>query len=74
MRYILIIYIISKVKINKEKLDFFNLNIKKKPKYKSSFKEEDALNKILYFLIENNLSFNALSSQSFQSLLSYYNK
>ncbi|KAI5460210.1 hypothetical protein BGZ63DRAFT_321932, partial [Mariannaea sp. PMI_226] len=32
-----------------------------------------ALNKILYFLIENNLSFRILNSTSFQNLLSYFN-
>ncbi|KAH6869903.1 hypothetical protein B0T10DRAFT_553575 [Thelonectria olida] len=47
--------------------------IKKKPNL-NEFNEEEALKKILNFLIENNLSFNILNSSSFQELLNYYNK
>ena len=38
------------------------------------FNEDEAYHKILNFIIENNLSFNILNSESFKDLLSYYNK
>ena len=38
------------------------------------FNEDEAYHKILTFIIENNLSFNILKSESFKDLLNYYNK
>lgn len=55
----------------------FNLNEQNKRVKSSSllnFNKEKALNKILIFQIENNISFNAIASNSFNELLSYYNK
>jgi hypothetical protein len=40
----------------------------------TEFNEEEAYNKILNFIISNNLSFNILNSESFTSLLNYYNR
>ncbi len=38
------------------------------------FQEDEAYKKILNFIIDNNLSFNILNSESFKDLLNYYNK
>src|SRR6266566_4463937 len=38
------------------------------------FNESEAYNKILNFIIQNNLSFNILNSNSFKDLLNYYNR
>jgi hypothetical protein len=40
----------------------------------TEFDENEAYTKILTFIIENNLSFNILESESFKDLLNYYNK
>ena len=39
-----------------------------------NFNESEAYNKILNFIIQNNLSFNILNSNSFKDLLNYYNR
>ena len=38
------------------------------------FNDSEAYNKILNFIIENNLSFNTLESATFKDLLNYYNR
>ncbi|KAI8622836.1 hypothetical protein F5Y19DRAFT_468980 [Xylariaceae sp. FL1651] len=38
------------------------------------FNEDEAYNKILKFIIDNNISFNILDSDSFKDLLNYYNR
>ncbi len=38
------------------------------------FNDNEAYNKILNFIIENNLSFNILESATFKDLLNYYNR
>ncbi|KAG5654803.1 hypothetical protein KAF25_011233, partial [Fusarium avenaceum] len=50
--------------------DFFNKRTKPIP----SFTEEGAIERILHFIIENNLSFRALNSISFQKLINYINQ
>src|SRR5216683_7319813 len=40
----------------------------------NEFSEDEALFKILNFIIDNNLSFNILNKDSFKELLNYYNK
>jgi len=41
--------------------------------FNTEFNEEEAYNKILDFIITNNLSFNILNSELFSNLLTYYN-
>ncbi|KAK1762479.1 hypothetical protein QBC33DRAFT_601630, partial [Phialemonium atrogriseum] len=40
----------------------------------TKFDENKAYTKVLSFIIDNNLSFNILNSESFKDLLNYYNK
>jgi hypothetical protein len=40
----------------------------------TDFKEDEAIQKIITFMLENNLSFNVITSDSFLNLLSYYNQ
>ena len=40
---------------------------------KPSFTQEGVIKRVLRFLIQNNLSFNALSSDSFEQLMKYLN-
>jgi hypothetical protein len=62
------------------KTDFFTqpLDTRKRTRADTTlvedFNEEDAYSKILTFIIENNLSFNILNSNSFRDLLNYYNR
>jgi len=42
--------------------------------FNNEFNEEEAYDKILDFIISNNLSFNILNSESFNNLLTYYNR
>ena len=61
--------------------DFFNKSLTTTESRKrirqntiTEFDENEAYTKILTFLIDNNLSFNILNSDSFKDLLNYYNK
>ena len=56
--------------------DFFWLNLAKRSRSNTitDFNEEEGLLKVLTFIIKNNISFNALNSDSFQDLIKYYNK
>ncbi|KAK0384767.1 hypothetical protein NLU13_7245 [Sarocladium strictum] len=50
---------------------FFSSNLPKRPK--NDYSEEGVINRVLLFLIENNLSFNSLGSDSFKALIRYLN-
>ena len=62
--------------------DFFNISFttdtdsRKRARNNTltDFNDDEAYNKILNFIIENNLSFNILNSSTFKDLLSYYNR
>src|SRR6187399_3574182 len=62
--------------------DFFNISFttdtdsRKRARNNTltDFNDNKAYNKILNFIIENNLSFNILNSSTFKDLLSYYNR
>jgi hypothetical protein len=60
------------------KTDFFNISTDSRKRIRADtiidFNEENAYIKILNFIVENNLSFNILNSDSFKDLLNYYNK
>jgi hypothetical protein len=71
----LFIYYLLIIEIELDLLGVFNLNNNNRISNSNiTFKEEEALNKILLFIIENNLSFRLLDSISFKDLLSYFNK
>ena len=60
-----------------KKQEFFNqLESRKRNRTDTliDFNESEAYNKILNFIIQNNLSFNILNSNSFKDLLNYYNR
>jgi hypothetical protein len=68
-----------KIKDISSKTDFFtNPNIDSRKRARNNtltdFNDNEAYNKILNFIIENNLSFNILESATFKDLLSYYNR
>ena len=58
--------------------EFFGLTSRKRTRtntiIEDHFNEDEACNKILSFIIANDLLFNILSSPSFKGLLSYFNK
>ena len=58
------------------KTDFFNTKSRKRTRTNTiiEFNEDEAYHKLLKFIIDNNLSFNILNSDSFKDLLNYYNK
>lgn len=58
------------------KTDFFNTESRKRTRTNTiiEFNEDEAYHKLLKFIIDNNLSFNILNSNSFKDLLNYYNK
>jgi hypothetical protein len=60
----LILFIGQDITIIPSFLDFFNIKSRKQPQ-DDSFNKDKALFKVLNFIIDNNLSFNILSSDSF---------
>ena len=56
--------------------NFFRLNLAKRSRNNTitDFNKEEGLLKVLTFIIQNNILFNALNSNSFQDLIKYYNK
>jgi len=56
--------------------EFFRPNLAKRTRSNTvtDFEEEEGLLKVLTFVIDNNISFNALNSESFQDLIQYYNR
>jgi len=71
----------TKIQNIPSKNDFFNISLTTTDSRKrarndtiTDFNDNEAYNKILNFLIENNLSFNILESSTFKDLLSYYNR
>ena len=55
------------------KSDFFNRK-RLRTATITDFDQNEAYNRILNFIVSNNLSFNILDSNSFKDLLSYYNR
>jgi hypothetical protein len=58
-----------------QKNDFFNLQTQKQPRNYTitNINHKDIINnKILSFIIDNNLSFNILNSESFQDLIRFF--
>ena len=56
-----------------DKSDFFNRK-RLRTATITDFDQNEAYNKILNFIVSNNLSFNILESDLFKDLLNYYNK